>query len=447
MWSCASQEPSRNPETARVAEITRRPVVQAIDDVVAPYLQAADFMGVIAVQQGTDTPLIRSYGFANLELAVEHDAQSIFMIGSLSKQFTAAAILLLEQDGLLSTEDSVAKHLPNFPHGSQMSIAQLVDHTAGVWDIYSLKSYARGRGSAQDFESVVTELFAQPLTSPPGTAHLYSNGGYALLAAIIERVSGQSYSDFLTKRIFSPLGMRATHDGVPGPAHAGRVSGYDPWGQRFLGPAVTAPYPYLKGSGSLWSSAEDLLTWTRALHSGGVLNADSYAKFTQDMTNGYGYGVSIFERFGRKTVGHDGRVSGFSSDLAHYLADETTIVVLSNVQSVSRDLIRRHVAAQVFGVDDPIPEPRAFQSHSRELSAYVGDYVFGPGFVVYLRERDGRLMAAANEGGWSEIVPLQNELWFSRMLYATVRFETAADGAVTRLVWGQGDNAPAGIRQ
>lgn len=418
-----------------------------VASIVAPFIEAGDFMGVVGVQAGDEPASLWAFGDASVELGVANKIDSIFMIGSISKQFTAAAILLLEQDGKLNTGQKVGEYLPGFAHGEGISVEQLLTHTSGVADIYSLDSFGESHGQADDFAAVITEIGAQPLTLEPGSGFSYSNGGYAVLAAIIERVSGTSYSDFLQQRIFAPLGMKDSSDGEPGPVRAGRVSGYDPWGSDQLAPAVPVSYAYLKGSGSLWSTAADLLTWSKALHGGRLLADEQYDKLTTDYGSGYGYGVSIFSRFGRDTIGHDGRVSGFSSDLAWYAEEAMAVVVLGNVQSVARDLIRRQVAAAVFDEKVEAPVPLEYADPPGDIHSYAGAYSFGPGFVVYTElAAGGRLMARANAGGWSELVPLRDGTWFSRMLYARVRFEKDENGKVQRLLWGNGDGAPVGVR-
>lgn len=433
------------PAAASEAAVAR--LRAAIDAAVAPYLAATDFMGVVAVERDGQPPLVLTYGRASVELDVPHRPDGSFRIGSVSKQFTAAAVLLLEQEGRLTTGDRVARHLPEFRHGAAITIEQLLTHTAGVADIYSLPSFGRTAGRDGSFDEVVAELGRMELTHPPGSAFAYSNGGYAVLAAIIERASGTSYGDYLARRIFEPLGMeRTAHDG-PAPAVAGRVPGYDPWGRDGLTPAVPVSPAFTCGSGSLWSTAGDLLVWARALHGGRLLSPPAYARMTRDHGHGYGYGVSVFRRFGREVVGHDGRVAGYASDLASYLEDGVTVAVLGNVQSVARDEIRRGVAAAVLSEPyEPPPRPRWANPPPEPPVELSGSYRFGPGFVVTLRAADGRLLARANQGGESELVALADGAWFSRMLYATVRFGRGEDGAVDRLVWGAGEGAPVGHR-
>jgi len=420
-----------------------------IDRVVSPYVVAGDFMGVIGIQRDDESPLFLSYGLASIELASRHRAEGIFLVGSISKQFTAAAILLLEQEGKLKTSDYVRLYLPEFKPDASITIEHLLTHQSGVADVYSLRRYRDTGGQGGSFDDILGDLNDLELTHRAGSAYAYSNGGYAVLAAIVERASGMSYGDFLQDRIFLPLGMTSTTHDDPVPAVSNRVPGYDPWGARALTAATSPSVAYTTGSGSLWSSAADLLTWNNALHGGRLLTRQSYSKLAHDYGHAYGYGVSVFKRFGRDVIGHDGRITGYASDVARYLDERVTVVVLSNVQSVARDEIRRSVAAVVFGeIIDP-PDDRVFSDKAldRPVTDLVRVYSFGPGFDVTISQQGHRLLARANEGGESELVPMTDGSWFSRMLYASVRFEREESGFVSRLIWGRGANAPVGNRK
>lgn len=153
----------------------------------------------------------------------------------------------------------------------------------------------------------------------------------------------------------------------------------------------------------------------------------------------------MFQRFGRDVIGHDGRVAGYSSDLARYVDEKTTIVILSNVQSVARDEIRRLVAATVFGEEYTAPTAKQYPEPSAaSLGELTGAYSFGPGFEVSISVSGSRLLARANQGDYSELVSAGAETWFSRMLYATVRFGRDGGGKVDRLIWREGEGAPVG---
>lgn len=367
------------------------------------------------------------------------------MIGSVSKQFTGVAIHLLEEDGKLATSDVISSYLPSFPRGDEITIEHLLTHTSGVADVYSLKCFGRTNGLTTSFDEVLAELATIDLMFQPGKGYSYSNGGYTLLGAIIEKTSGKSYGEFIQERIFKPLEMNKTAHDTRGNAVKKRAPGYDPIGFSELAPVQTIHPDFPLGNGSLWSSAADLLKWNSALHNGNMLSDASYRKLINDYGHGYGYGLSVFKRFETSVIGHDGRVAGYASDLAFYTDMKVSVVILSNVQSVARDEIRRLVAAAALGEAYEIPSPRSFATESeRNLDLLNGAYSFGPNFTVYITTRDGRLWAQVNEGGLSELVPLENGQWFSRMLYATVRFGKDASGAVDRLIWGDGANAPVG---
>ncbi len=368
------------------------------------------------------------------------------MIGSIAKQFTAAAVLLLEEDGRLSTSDTIAGYFPSLQRGGDITIEQLLTHTAGIVDVFALDSFAETSGARGRFDDIVDEIAAATLVHEPGERFLYSNGGYLLLAAILERASGMPYGELLETMIFTPLGMTQTHHGNAEGRAEDRASGYLPKGLDRLEKAPLLAPAYLAGAGSLWSTAEDMLTWSEALHLGQLLSADSYAKLTADYGAGYGFGVSVFERLGRPVVGHDGRISGFASDLAWYVEDQLSIVVLSNVESVARDQVRVAAASATF--DQPFrgPVPPAYEAPRMDLETIIGVYDFGPGLIVYVRQSDGRLLARANNGAESEMLYTDDGEWFSRMLYTRVCFETNAAGAAVAMRWGCADNGPTGAR-
>ena len=333
-----------------------------------------------------------------------------------------------------------------FPHGG-VTLEQLLTHTAGVADVYSLERFGVTAGQHAAFEDVIDDLGREPLAFAPGEAYAYSNGGYALLAAVVEAAAGMPYDAFLEARIFGPLGMQQTAEHAPGPAVPNRVPGYVPWGRAGLMPINPVAPAFLRGSGGIWSSAADLVTWAEALHGGLLLTPASYTKLTTDYGRAYGYGVSVFTRFGRPTTGHDGRVAGYASDLAHYTEDGVTVAILGNVESVARDRIRREIAAVVFGEElRPYAPPNFDVDPPDGLAAFAGVYSFGPGFSVSIREENGRLLARANEGGASELVPLRDGRWFSRMLYTEVCFGRNEADTVDRLIWGCGEDAAAGQR-
>ena len=333
-----------------------RDLATEVRERVNDYASAGDFMGVVAIGQSNQEPLLLPFGDASVELRVPHSGDGVFMIGSISKQFTAAALLTLESEGKLRLADPISQHLSEFEDApaegatSAPTIHQLLNHTAGIGDTYSLPMFGSSRGLFGDFEEVVDALAKAPRTHAPGTTYAYSNGGYVLAAAIIERVSGVSYGEFLSSRFFEPLDLTSMRHNDEGAAQVHEVPGYQPWSAFGVSPVERQSSAFAAGAGSLWSNAVDLFAWTRALHGGVVLPEESYARLVTDYGNGYGYGLSVFRRFDQRVYGHDGRIAGYATDPAHYPDADLTIVVLSNVESVARDAVRVIAAAALAKV-------------------------------------------------------------------------------------------------
>ena len=412
----------------------------------APYLAAQDFMGVVAIGNDGRPPTIVARGSRELGSTRLHDADSAFLIGSISKQFTAVAILLLAEDGDVDLTVPVSRYWPGFPRADEFTVHQLLTHTAGVADVYSLPGLQAADAWQKSLQDVVDELADAGPAGAPGEGFAYSNGGYTLLAAIIERVSGMSYGEFLERRVFAPAGLESTWHTPPRTEQARQATGYVPAGIDELAEVRPPANAYLVGSGSLWSTAGDLLRWAEALHNGRVLSDASYRQMTRDHGAEYGYGVSVFSRLGRDVIGHDGRVSGFASDLASYVNDGLHVVVLSNVESVARDEIRVRIAAATLGLPVPEPSVREFANGVVAPADAVGSYAFGPNLTVHVSIDSDRLLARANAGAASELVPLTNGHWFSRMLYTEVCFGRGDDDVVTGLLWGCGETGPVGQR-
>jgi CubicO group peptidase (beta-lactamase class C family) len=304
--------------------------------------------GVVAVARGGKVVFEKGYGRANLETGTPANPDTVFRIGSLTKQFTAAAMLLLAQDGRLRIDDPVGKYLSEFPRDDSTTIRQLLTHTSGIAD-YVGRAFQRETPFDHKTDQLVAYvLTANPLhTFPPGTQWQYSSSNYALAGAIVERVSGMSLGAFLKARIFDPLGMMSTalddsRDTVP---H--RASGYDRTPSGFANArAISMTVPF--AAGGMRSTARDLLVWTDALTHGRVLDSDSYRVMTtpvrlndgslplQVSPDGvrhpvsYGLGLFIGTDATHPDLWHEGAIDGFTSHLGHFGRSGVDVAVLLN---------------------------------------------------------------------------------------------------------------------
>jgi CubicO group peptidase (beta-lactamase class C family) len=396
---------------------------------VAPYSQMNDFSGtILLVREGRDS-VAAGFGFADRERGVRNSPATRYGIGSLTKTFTAAAIAILQERGLLSLDDTLGLYLPGFPHGGEITIKHLLAHTSGVPDYHSLPDYQAQRAHPTTLAEFAAWVGTKPLDFRPGEKDSYSSSGYALLAYVIEQVSGTSYSEFLRHNLFEPLGMGETGDLSDGGAIPRLATGYDPG---FPPAGVQAPprmsATWLEGSGSLYSTVSDLARWARAVRENRLFRLD---------TLDYPYGWGKRRWFGRDLIEQDGRIAlGYASHISIYLRDSVIIVILGNIQSAVTDRMRTDLAALAFGQPYQVPQPRPSGDPAPTLlEQYAGHYQVGPSFVMTVRAQGRRLSLAGPEGDFLPLEPESDSKFFFRALYVPVRFERDLAGTVVDLNW------------
>ncbi len=399
------------------------------DAYLAPYVEAKDFSGAVLLARDGKVLLRKGYGLASQELGVANGPETKFQIASVSKTFTAAAVLLLAKQGLLHLDDPLSKYIPDFPRGGEIKVSHLLGHTSGIPDVYSLPEYEEMRTRRVPIAELIALLKTKPLDFAPGTASGYSNSGYALLAYIVEKVSGRSYQDFLRERILAPLHLDHTGPWERQPIVPGRASGYEPW----LAPAglINAPYydeSVLLGGGDLYSTVDDLYAWCRATRENRLLDLSS-------SKDPYGWGPR--KRFGRDTLEQDGSDPGFVAHLAAYRKDDVCVVVLGNIRTGAIDKIKLDLAGLLFGEKAEPPAPRKpVKVDPKALDGYVGRYEVSPKLILTVERRGGDLYLKGTGGFFLPLEPLSETRFFYRQLYVPLEFDRGADGKVSRLLWG-----------
>lgn len=311
---------------------------QAIADGVAAGL-------VVAVGERGNPTFERGYGLANIEWNAPVTTDTVFRVGSITKQFAAAGVLLLAEQKKLSLDDTLAKHIPDYPRGNEVTLRQLLNHTSGVHSYPgpTERTIVRMGISVPD---MVKHLASLGYDFDPGTRWEYSNSNYFLIGAVIEQVSGQSFREFARQRLFEAQGLTHTAVDNNDETIARRASGYARHPTQ-KGVFENADYIHMSvphAAGAIRSTAGDLIKWTAALHGGRVLSAASYKEMTtpasvkslQDAN--YGLGLHLLERQGRRLINHDGGIEGFEASLTYVVDSKTTVVVLANTQGGARTL-------------------------------------------------------------------------------------------------------------
>jgi len=345
----------------RIAAVAGDPVGAELDRYMAR-LAAYGYSGSVLVARGGRVLLHQGYGLADRARRRPYTAETLFDVASLSKQFTAAAILALEMEGKLRVEDPLGRFFPGAPADkAAITLHQLLTHTSGLRDTFGEEYEAVTR------EELLRRVFASRLLGPPGRRYRYSNGGYSVLAAVVEAASGRTYDDYLRGRLFGPAGMRHTGFRLPAGALALLAHGYTAdgdWGTPLDHPwAPDGPYWDLRGNGGILTSTGDLYRWHLALAGDAVLARPQREKYIRPYVSegrwahtDYGYGWSVGKSpTGKLEVSHIGGNGAFESDFRRYLGDDAVIVLSGNSVDYSALAIGDHLENRLFGLPDADP--------------------------------------------------------------------------------------------
>lgn len=341
------------PARAQAGEAGAAPAAETarLDSVVRSFLPAR-FAGAVRVERGGRVLLDRGYGLANRERGVPNTPTTRFAIGSLTKQFTAAAIMLLAGDGRLRTSDPVTRWFPETsPAWDGMTLRHVLSHTAGIPNVQGPDELGDSAGTPG--ERAVRRFGRQRPEFAPGTSYAYSNTGYLVLGRVIELAGGLPYSEFVSRRILAPLGLADTGFRTAGTDSTRCARGY--LARRgTVGAPPLLDLPRLDAAGALWSTTGDLLRWQRALLGGALLPPAALAEMTTAVQGDYAYGIHHRTGSGREAYYHTGRANGFESVLGYYPADSLAVVVLENLDTgAAADVFNQLVLAALR----PAPEP------------------------------------------------------------------------------------------
>src|SRR5580693_9016510 len=309
-----------------------------LDQIAQSYATNNHFMGTVLVAKADQVLLSKGYGMANLEWDILNSPSTKFRLGSVTKQFTAASILLLQERGKLKVEDPVKKYMPDAPAAwDKITIFHVLTHTSGIPSFTGFADYKQTEPFETTPEKLVARFRDKPLEFAPGEKWNYSNSGYVLLGYLVEKISGQSYATFVQENIFTPLDMKDSGYDSNSKIIPHRASGYTPSKDC----PVNAGFIHMSipfSAGSLYSTTEDLLKWERGLFGGKVLQAASLQKMTTPFKHDYAFGLGVHTTAGHKVIEHNGGIEGFNTDLAYYPDDQLTVVVLGNLNGPAGEI-------------------------------------------------------------------------------------------------------------
>lgn len=382
-------------------------LTKRMHEIVQFYTDDQEFMGTVLVAKDEEVLLHQGYGLANLEWNIPNSTKTKFRLGSLTKQFTAAAILLLEERGILKTEDSITQHLSDAPlTWRNIKLFNLLNHTHGIPNYTQFPEF-RSITNCQKTPWEQVQLFIdKPLDFEPGTRYCYNNTGYVLLGYLIEQLTGQSYAQFLHENIFTLLNMHDSgydsfKDIIP---H--RASGYskNPNGQLTNDEYLDMSLPY--AAGSLYSTTTDLFKWTQGLFNFKLLSFESMQKMMTPFKAHYGFGVENKEIRDVNVIMHIGGINGFHSALIYAPSTKTTIAVLSNLNTFGYvwdiGFLAQSIALKLLAIAHNqkviLPtEEKTVTVSSNTVKQWVGEYEIKPHLKLVIALKNNQLEASFSE--------------------------------------------------
>ncbi len=393
-----------------------------MDQLVQAFVGNHQFMGTALVARGSQVLFSKGYGSADLEWNIPNAPNTKFRLGSVTKQFTAASILLLEERGKLNVSDPVKKYLPDAPAAwDKITLFHLLTHSSGIPNFTGFSDYSKLEPFAATPVDLVKRFRDKPLEFEPGEKFNYSNSGFVLLGYLIEKISGDSYEKFVRENIFTPLDMKDSGYDSNSAIISRRASGYVNGKNGFENAGfVHMSIPH--GAGALYSTTEDLLKWEQGLFGGKLLKPASLEKMTTPFKNNYAFGLGVETTGGHKVIAHGGGIEGFNTELEYYPEDKLTVVVLCNVNSGAPGEIARKLAALAHGEAIKLPgERKEITLDPKSLSSYVGAYQLGPAPMLITLEGTQLMSRLGNQQAVA-IFPESETMFFLKVVDAQLEF-------------------------
>ncbi|GAB1857099.1 hypothetical protein MHTCC0001_19350 [Flavobacteriaceae bacterium MHTCC 0001] len=382
-----------------------------VDKLVSAMYKANEPGAAILIAKDGKPIYRKAFGKANLELDAAMQPNNVFQIGSITKQFTAVAILMLEEQGKLNIDDTITKYIPNYPtQGQNITIHHLLNHTSGIKSYTSMPTFRLKARTDMTPETLINVFKNEPMDFAPGDEYRYNNSGYILLGYIIEKVSGQSYAEFIEQHIFKKLGMSASLYGSNKKLIKQRASGYQKTGDTYVNAnyiSLTLPY----AAGSLMSTVDDLLIWQNAIVTNTLISKESLNRAINGSTlnNGekinYGYGWSKNQINGSTTYQHGGGIFGYTS-MGIYLPEEKIFVSgLTNCNCKNISGLVTKIAA--IAINKPFPSVKdKITLTETQKKRWTGAYQFNNNTIRHITLENGQLYSQKEGQKKYEIFPM-----------------------------------------
>jgi len=384
------------------------------------------YSGAVLVARGDKVLLNKAFGYANYENNILNNTNTIFPIASITKSFTAIVIMHLQERDLLSVDDYINKYIEGNNWGDKVTIHHLLSHTSGL----PKDGLFLGQ-KIVSLENNIEYINKYSLRFNPGTKYSYSNSGYQILAAIIEKVSGESYNNYLKKYIFAPLKMSNSKGGTDSSYEKKQAIGY----QILTGePYKLSIYNFscITGSGNIYSNLQDLFNYDRSISNYNILSKDSIDKIFfphwGDWDNGYGYGWNIAKKYNNVRYSHSGNIGGggYNSLMIRYPETDYVLIFLTNNADLTAlNVVSESMEAIIFDKEYVLPQKaKNVKVANSILKKYAGNYKIVENVIIKIDYRDGKLSTVADDGKEYELIPLNNtQFYYENREYIKCEFQ------------------------
>lgn len=426
----------------------RKDYTPVFDSLIKAYSVSGKFNGTVLVARKGEIVYMKSAGYRDAEKKTPHSSEDIYQIGSVTKQFTAAVIMQLQNEGRLSVNDKLSKYFKQLPNADKITIEHLLTHTSGLFnytdDTVLLKSDVTKHYTRDQMISIFS-MYKPDFE--PGTKWNYSNTGYSMLGYIIEKVTGKPYEKVVRERILQPLGMDQSGFDYTHLKNEHKSKGYYSISEGAVAPAPTVDSTIAYSAGALYSTVNDLLKWERGIATEKILPAASWQKIFTPYKNNYGYGWSVGKAFGKAYMAHSGGIHGFSAFIMRIPQDELVSIVLDNGSGSASGIIARQLINIAMGEAYTIPKAKTeLKIDKAILQTYAGEYELVPGFSITIR-LDGETLKAQATG--QEEFPIFAEtenMFFYKVVEAKIEFIKDSSGKISSIILHQGGRDMPGER-
>lgn len=417
-----------------------QPAKALLDSFVTAYEKQGKFHGSVLVAQKGKILLHKGYGWKDAAQKKATDANSIYQYGSVTKQFTAALVMYLQEKGKLNIQDKVSKYFPRLPFADSITIYNLLTHTSGIFNYTNNPDFMKTEAVKPANQEKIFALFQnKPLEFAPGSKFNYSNSGYMLLGYIIEKASGMPYEALARQVILKPFGMKTAGFDFTHLQSPAKATGYYFINKDKYEAAGIVDSSVAYAAGALYGSAEDLYAWHKALQDGKLLSSETWKQVYTPFHSKYALGWIADTMFGKQEVHHGGGIFGFTSMFKRFPQDDVVVIVLSNNSSSLTGEIANNLAALVFEKEAKWPKQRALvQLPVAQLQKLTGDYELMPNFILTVSLEKEQLMIQATGQPKAELLAENENSFYLTVVEAGITFDKDASGNVTGLKLNQG---------